>query len=70
MLAMALPIALVGFLRGSPSGGSSTRSRPACLFAAIFATGRKSALIAPVAVVLTIAYFRRRDLLALAPWAS
>ena len=33
----------------------------------MFATYRKSALLAPVAVVLTIAYFRRRDLLKLAP---
>ncbi len=33
----------------------------------MFATQRKSALIAPVAVVGTLAYFRRRELLSLAP---
>ena len=33
----------------------------------MFATQRKSALIAPVAVVATLAYFRRRELLSLAP---
>jgi O-antigen ligase len=33
----------------------------------MFATQRKSALLAPVAVILTLAYFRRRELLSLAP---
>ena len=37
------------------------------LIAAMFATYRKSALLAPVAVFLTLAYFRRRELLKLAP---
>ena len=37
------------------------------LIAATFATYRKSAVLAPVAVVLTLAYFRRRELLKLAP---
>ena len=35
--------------------------------AAILATDRKSALLAPMSVLLTIAYFRRRELLKLAP---
>jgi O-antigen ligase len=39
------------------------------IFAAAFATFRKSALLAPVSVVATIAYFRRRELLKLAPLA-
>ena len=37
------------------------------LLAAAISTYRKSALLGPVAVVLTIAYFRRRELLRLAP---
>jgi hypothetical protein len=68
MLAMALPIALVRILE-------SARTRPrilygvitCLLFAAIFATYRKSALLAPVAVLVTLAYFRRKQLLKLAP---
>jgi hypothetical protein len=68
MLTMALPIALVRIL-----GARRWRQRilyglAVCvLVAATFATYRKSALIAPVAVVLTLAYFRRRELLKLAP---
>jgi hypothetical protein len=68
MLSMALPIAIVGIL------ASPTRRRQilyglgiALLLAAMFATGRKSALIVPVAVIATLAYFRRRELLSLAP---
>jgi hypothetical protein len=68
MLAMALPIAVVGLL-------GSRRGRPRMLYvgavclllAAAFATSRKSALLAPVSVFATLAYFRRRELLALAP---
>jgi hypothetical protein len=70
MMAMALPVAIVGII------GSSTRRRRilyglaiAVLLAGMFATQRKSALIAPVAVVATLAYFRRRELLSLAPFA-
>jgi O-antigen ligase len=37
--------------------------------AATFATYRKSAMVAPLAIGLTVAYFRRRDLLKLAPLA-
>jgi hypothetical protein len=68
MMAMALPIAIIGII-GSPS-------RPrrvlyglaiAVLIAGTFATERKSALIVPVAVVATLAYYRRRELLSLAP---
>ena len=68
MLAMALPIALVRLMQ---SGGWRDRilyGLAACaLVAATFATYRKSGLLAPVAVVLTLAYFRRRELLKLAP---
>ncbi len=68
MLTMALPIAVVRILY-------SRRWRERLLYAlalgvimaATFATYRKSALIAPVSVILTLAYFRRRELLKLAP---
>jgi len=68
MLSMALPIAIVGLIH-------SQRWRPrlwyalaaGLLLAAIIATDRKSALLAPLSVILTIAYFRRGQLLKLAP---
>jgi O-antigen ligase len=68
MLSMAMAIAVVGIV------STKTRRRRllyalavAVLFAAMFATQRKSALLAPVAVLLTLAYFRRKELLSLAP---
>lgn len=68
MLSMALPVALVGLI-----GATRSRDRilyglaAALLLAGAVATYRKSAVIAPVSVVLTLAYFRRRELLRLAP---
>jgi hypothetical protein len=68
MLAMALPIALVRVLHEP-----RTRQRIGyslaiiVLIAAAFATYRKSALIVPVSVVFALAWFRRRELLRLAP---
>jgi hypothetical protein len=69
MLAMAMPIAIVGII------GSPTRRRRilygvaiVVLLAAMFATQRKTALVAPIAVIATLAYFRRRELLMLAPF--
>ena len=67
MLAMALPIVLVGLLSAKLRSAVLYAIAACLLVAAMFATGRKSALIAPVAVVLTLAYFRRRELLTLAP---
>jgi hypothetical protein len=68
MLAMALPIALVGLLHSKEWRGRILYGLAACaLIAATFATYRKSAVLAPIAVVLTLAYFRRRELLRLAP---
>ncbi len=68
MLGMALPIALVGLMRGNKPAHRLLYGLAACvLIAAIFATGRKSALLAPLIVLLTVAYFRRRELLSLAP---
>jgi hypothetical protein len=68
MLAMALPIAVVRILQ-------SDRWRPrimygiitALIFAAMFATYRKTTLLAPVSVIVTIGFFRRREILKLAP---
>ena len=68
MLSMALPIALVRVLH-------EPRVRRRMLYglaiivliAAAFATYRKSALVVPVSVVCALAYFRRRELLRLAP---
>lgn len=68
MLAMALPIALVRLLQTG-----RTRDRilyalaAAMLLAAMVATFRKTAFLAPISVCLTLAYFRRRELLKLAP---
>ena len=68
MLAMALPIALVRVMQSKEWRWRILYALAACaLIAATFATYRKSALLAPVAVVLTLAYFRRRELLKLAP---
>ena len=68
MLAMALPIALVGSMQSKEWRWRILYGLAACvLIAATFATYRKSAVLAPIAVVLTLAYFRRRELLKLAP---
>jgi O-antigen ligase len=70
MLAMALPIPLVRLTQAKDQRERILYGLAACLlFAAAFATFRKSALLAPVSVVATIAYFRRRELLKLAPLA-
>jgi hypothetical protein len=68
MLTMGLPIGLVGLLQTE-----SRRTRilyglaVVLLLAAAISTYRKSAFIAPIMVVVTIAYFRRRELLKLSP---
>jgi O-antigen ligase len=70
MMVMALPIALVGAIHASGKRGRILYGLAACLLlAAMVSTNRKSAFMAPVAVVLTLAYFRRRELLKLAPLA-
>ncbi len=70
MLAMALPIPLVRITQSKDQRERILYGLAACLlFAAAFATFRKSALLAPLSVVGTIAYFRRRELLKLAPLA-
>lgn len=68
MLTMALPIALVRIINaGRPRDRILYGVIICMLMTAMVATHRKSALIAPVSVVLTMAYFRRRELLKLAP---
>jgi hypothetical protein len=68
MLCLALSIALVGFLERTRRGHRVLYALAVCiLLAAMMATFRKSALLAPVSVVLTLAYFRRRQLVKLAP---
>jgi hypothetical protein len=68
MMSMALPIAIARLIHPAPN----QRRWANALFiglcmAAMMATFRKTALVAPVSVCLTIAYFRRRELLKLAP---
>jgi hypothetical protein len=68
MLTLALPIALVRLLQAGRRREQILYALAiATLSAATFATYRKSALLAPLSVVLTLAYFRRRELLKLAP---
>ena len=68
MLSMALPIALVGLLREERTRNRLLYGLAACLIlAAAISTYRKSAFLAPIAVVLTLACFERRRLLRLAP---
>jgi hypothetical protein len=68
MFSMVLPIPILGIL------GTKSRRRQflyslaiVVLVSAIFATQRKSALVLPGAVILTLVYFRRRQLISLAP---
>jgi hypothetical protein len=68
MVTMGLPVALVRLI-----GSEETRKRmryglaATLMLAAAIATYRKSAFIAPISVILALAYFRRRELLRLAP---
>jgi hypothetical protein len=68
MLSLAMPIGLVRLLQSDRWRLRLFYSFASCaLVAGMFATNRKSALLAPIAVVLAFAYFRRRELLKLAP---
>jgi hypothetical protein len=68
MMTIALPTAILGILHaGSRTQKLLFGAAIVVLMAAIFATQRKSALVAPVAGILALAYFRRRELLSLAP---
>jgi len=68
MLAMALPIALVGLLQAARWRTRILYGLAACLLmAAAVSTNRKSGLIIPLSVGLTIACFRPRLLMKLVP---
>lgn len=68
MLSMALPIVVVAAMRARAWRERVLYGLAVCILAAaIVATFRKSALLAPASVILTLAYFRRRELLKLAP---
>jgi hypothetical protein len=68
MIAMALPIALVGLLQTTERRGRILYGLATCLLlAAAVSTYRKSAFLAPLAVILTLAFFLRGRLLRLAP---
>ena len=70
MMSMGLPIALVGIMPSAKRRGRLLYGLAASiLLAGAISTYRKTALIAPVVVILTLAYFRRRELLRLAPLA-
>jgi hypothetical protein len=70
MLSMALPIALVGVIHAKTWRERAIYGAAACvLMIAMLATQRKTGVVAPVAVVLTLAYLRRRELLRIAPAA-
>jgi O-antigen ligase len=68
MLSMALPIAFVRLMETRRWRDRILYGLVICLlFGAALATYRKSAILAPIAACLVLAYFRRRELLRLAP---
>lgn len=70
MLSLALPISLVGIMRAKRWGPRLWYCLAACLLlAAMASTYRKSSLIAPVSVIATLAYFRPRQMIKMAPLA-
>lgn len=70
MMSMALPVALVGMLRSDDVRRRVLYGLAACiLLGAAVSTYRKSALLAPVAIILTLAFYERKRLLRLAPLA-
>jgi hypothetical protein len=71
MMSMALPIALVGIIRNEDARKRIWYGLAACiLLGAAISTYRKSALLAPVSIILTLAYYQRGQLLRLAPLAA
>jgi hypothetical protein len=68
MLSMALPIALVRLMHSTAWRARLLYGLAACLIlGAALSTYRKSALLAPLSAFLVLGYFRRRELLRLAP---
>jgi hypothetical protein len=70
MMAMALPIAIVGLMDSPERRRKIGYGIAACLFlAAAISTYRKTAIIAPITALAVLAFFRPRRLLRLAPLA-
>ena len=70
MLSMAMPIAVLGLIHARRASGRLLYIMAiGALTLGVLATERKTAFIAPAVGVLTIAYFRRRELLRLTPVA-
>jgi hypothetical protein len=68
MLAMALPIAIVGLLESKRTRTRIGYALAATLFlAAAIATFRKTSIIAPITAIAVLAFFRPRRLVRLAP---
>jgi hypothetical protein len=68
MFTMALPIALIGVIDATRSRGRILYGLAAALLlAAALTTERKSGALGPLAVILTLAFFKRQKLLRLAP---
>lgn len=68
MLSMVLPVAVIGMLEARTRWRQSLYGLAiAILVIAIFATERKSALVGPAVVMMVLAYYRRTQLLKLAP---
>ena len=68
MLIMALPIAIVGVMESRRWRTRLAYGLAGCiLLAAAVSTYRKTGLIAPIAVLVTLAWFRPRELFKLAP---
>jgi hypothetical protein len=70
MLSLAVPLALLGVIHAPRLRGRVLYGLAGCvLMLGMLSTQRKTGLVAPVAGILTLAYFRRRELLRLAPVA-
>ncbi len=70
MLSMAIPLAVLGLMHTRRMGGRLLYLVAlAALTLGVLSTERKTAFIAPAVGILTIAYFRRRELLRLTPIA-
>jgi hypothetical protein len=68
MFTMALPIALIGVIDATRWRGRILYGLAAALLlAGAFTTERKSGALGPLAVILTLAFFKRQKLLRLAP---
>ena len=70
MLSLAVPIAVLGLIQARGMTRRVLYGIALCvLMVGVLSTERKTGLVAPVAGVLTLAYYRRRELLRLAPVA-